>query len=131
MACFIAPVTEAVIVSVVEKNIEKKENAHACEHENTCDNVKIPTTRKIKWLKNMLWGGSGLLAFEHLWHGEVIATFPFLSAVSSTAGTIEMLKEIATVGVSMAALVTLIWFGMCKAADSIAAKGISEETAEE
>lgn len=27
----------------------------------------------MNWLNNMLWGGSALLAFEHVWHGSVVA----------------------------------------------------------
>ena len=57
----------------------------------------------------MLWGGSGLLAFEHLWHGEIQPFFPFLSAASNPADTVEMLKEMSTVGVAMAVAVTAIW----------------------
>ena len=59
----------------------------------------------------MLWGGSALLAFEHLWHGEVIPTFPFLTAVRN-GETADMLAEMGTAGVGMAVLVTLIWGGM-------------------
>ena len=59
----------------------------------------------------MLWGGSALLAFEHVWHGEVIPVFPFLTAVKDgeTAG---MLAEMGTAGVTMAVLVTAAWAGM-------------------
>ena len=59
----------------------------------------------------MLWGGSALLAFEHVWHGEVTPVFPFLTAVENgeTAG---MLGEMATAGVSMAVIVTAAWLVM-------------------
>jgi hypothetical protein len=60
----------------------------------------------------MLWGGSGLLAFEHLWHGEITPFFPFLTAANDPADTAEMLHEMATSGTSMAALVTLVWLGV-------------------
>ncbi|MEG2088278.1 MAG: hypothetical protein RR022_08755, partial [Angelakisella sp.] len=55
------------------------------------------------------WGGSALLAFEHLWHGEITPWFPFLTAAGSPADTAEMLLELSTVGVSMAVLVTAVW----------------------
>ena len=59
----------------------------------------------------MLWGGSALLAFEHIWHGEVIPTFPFLTAIKD--GNVgEMLAEMGTAGVTMAVLVTASWAGM-------------------
>ena len=72
-----------------------------------------------------LWGGSALLAFEHVWHGEVQPFFPFLTAMSNPEDTQEMLHEIATVGVSMAVLVTVIWIGMCVTADMIVKRPIS------
>ena len=51
-------------------------------------------------------------AFEHLWHGEVVAWFPFLTAASDPAETAVMLSEMSTVGVTMAVLVTAVWVGM-------------------
>lgn len=56
----------------------------------------------------MLWGGSGLLAFEHIWHGEVSPAFPFLTAVSE-GQTSEMLSEMGTAGVAMSVMVTAVW----------------------
>ena len=110
MACFLAPVTEAVIVTAVEKKMEAgtKDTAPA---ENSEGIVKIPLSRKLKWLTRMLWGGAFLLAFEHVWHGEVIPTFPFLTAVKE--GEVGgMLAEMGTAGVTMAVLVTAAWVGM-------------------
>ena len=60
----------------------------------------------------MLWGGAALLAFEHVWHGEVVPWFPFLTAASNPADAAEMVHEMATVGVTMAVLVTVVWLGM-------------------
>ena len=60
-------------------------------------------------MTNLLWGGSALLAFEHLWHGEVVPWFPFLTAMSDPADKAEMLYEMSTVGVTMAVLITLVW----------------------
>lgn len=122
MACFTAPLAEAVIVKAVEKSIEKKGSN---ESEN-----KVPLARKIKWLSTMLFGGSALLAFEHIWHGEITAWFPFLTAMSNKEDTITMLKEIGTVGVSMAVLITAVWLIMCKVADTVLknkpAEGVKE-----
>ena len=119
MACFTAPLAEAVIVKVVEKNIEKKGGKEASD--------KIPLARKIKWLSTMLFGGSALLAFEHIWHGEITAWFPFLTAMSNAEDAAEMFHEIATVGVSMAGLITVVWLGMCAAATAIVNRKSSEE----
>ena len=67
----------------------------------------------------MLLGGAFLLAFEHIWHGEVVPWFPFLTAMSNPADAAEMFHEMATVGVVMAILITVVWIGMCAAADAI------------
>ena len=61
----------------------------------------------------LLWGGVVLLAFEHFWHGEIVAYPPFLSAMATPEDTSQMLYEMATVGVSMAALVTAFWGAIC------------------
>ena len=52
------------------------------------------------------------MAFEHVWHGEVVPWFPFLTAASNPADAAEMLHEMSTVGVTMAVLVTAVWAGM-------------------
>lgn len=52
-----------------------------------------------------------LLAFEHLWSGEVIPVPPFLTAVEN-GETSEMLAEMGSVGVTMAILITVVWLGM-------------------
>ena len=106
MACFIVPATEAVVTTAVSKVIEKK------EENGKLNKDIIPFSEKLGWLNKMLWGGSGLLAFEHVWHGEVVPFFPFLTAASSPESAMEMLHEMATSGVGMAALVTLVWTGM-------------------
>ena len=116
MACFVVPAVEAIVVTVINKVAEKKEKAPE-EVEIRLDGanekaVKSPFSRKLKWLSNLLWGGSVLLAFEHVWHGEVVPWFPFLTAMSDPADKAEMFHEMATVGVCMAALVTLVWLGM-------------------
>jgi len=118
MACFLVSAAEAAVVTAAAKVIEKKEHtqeeAEAIQTEkSTADHAShIPFSRKLKWLSSMLWGGSALLAFEHLWHGEIVPWFPFLTAAADPADTAEMLKEMATVGVSMAGLVTAVWLVM-------------------
>lgn len=104
MGCFIVPATEAVVTTVATKIIERKEYDDA-----TAELKKVKLTSNLKKLNHMLWGGSGLLAFEHLWHGEIQPFFPFLSAACNPTDTVEMLKEMSTVGVAMAVAVTAIW----------------------
>ncbi len=109
MACFIVPAVEAVVATAIEKTIDN-ENKEV----NKISEISLKTefAQRLNWLKNLLWGGSSLLAFEHLWHGEIVPWFPFLTAAQNTADTLEMLEEMATVGTSMAILVTLVWCGM-------------------
>lgn len=114
MACFLVPVAEAVVATVITKAVEAKETEAAQRKADTGNNnfetkSQIPLASKLKWLTSMLWGGSALLAFEHLWHGEVVPWFPFLTAASDPAAAAEMLAEMATVGVAMAVLVTTVW----------------------
>lgn len=115
MACFLVSAAEAAIVTVTEKAVEKNGAAHVEE-------AGVPFTQKLKWLSNMLWGGSALLVFEHIWHGEVVPWFPFLTAMSSPADTAEMLAEMGTIGVTMAALITAVWGGMVLVTNSVEKK---------
>ena len=107
MACFIVPATEAVVATVIQKVVKKKEDGK----EGKGSENKLRFSEKLKWLNGMLWGGSGLLAFEHLWHGEITPFFPFLTAANDPADTAEMLHEMATSGSAMAILVTAVWAG--------------------
>ena len=117
MACFLVSAAEAVVVTAVEKAETKHEVKSSPKHSETPE--KIPFSRKLKWLTWLLWGGAILLAFEHVWHGEVVPWFPFLTAMSDAADRAEMFHEMATVGVTMAVLVTVAWIGICLAADAI------------
>lgn len=111
MACFTVPAAEAIVTTIAGKIIKSKEKHQTLDASKNTTEVftpKIPFSTKIGWLNKMLWGGSALLAFEHVWHGEVVPFFPFLTAVENgEAG--EMLHEMATAGVSMALLVTAVW----------------------
>ena len=95
MACFTAPLAQALVITAAK-----------AKHGET--KSRNPFAARIGWLQKMLFGGSFLLAIEHVWHGEITWRFPFLTAVrdGDTAG---MLHEIATVGVAMAALITAVW----------------------
>ena len=127
MACFIVPAAEAVVVKVIEKSARKKEQAAEHDHSEEQQTVeKISLSTKLKWLSGMLWGGVVLLLFEHIWHGEIVPWFPFITAMSDAEDTMEMLKEMATVGVTMAVLVTAVWFVICKAADALMKRPVEE-----
>ena len=103
MGCFIVPATEAVVTTVVTKVVEKKEKKDGVEFDHA------NFSSKLKNLNGLLWGGSALLAFEHVWHGEVQPFFPFLTAAESAESLAEMFHEMGTVGVGMAAAVTIVW----------------------
>lgn len=113
MGCFTVPAAEAIITTVAERIIKSKEKKMALSgavntkaDENEAPKISLST--KIGWLNKMLWGGSALLAFEHVWHGEVVPFFPFFTAVKD-GNVMEMLHEMATAGVCMALLVTAAW----------------------
>lgn len=134
MACFLVLTAEAVVTTVAEKVIAKKENAALEANIANTDtkeiaDVKILLSKKLKWLNNMAWGGCALLAFEHVWHGEIIPWFPFLTAASNAEDAAEMLHEMGTVGVAMAALVTTVWLGMCAVASFVKKRAVESENA--
>ena len=109
MGCFTVPAAEAIITTIAGKIIKSKEKHQIIDaSKNTSEAPKIALSTKIGWLNKMLWGGSALLAFEHVWHGEVVPFFPFLTAVEN-GEAMEMLHEMATAGVSMALIVTAVW----------------------
>ena len=105
MACFTVPAAEAIITTAAQKIIEHHEK-------KTGETLSVNFSEKIGWLNKMLWGGSALLAFEHVWHGEIVPWFPFLTAMSDSVSTAQMLREMATVGVGMAVLTTAVWGAM-------------------
>lgn len=122
MACFLVPTGEAIVTKIVEKSVKSKEMKEGKDSKDPIalnEAKSIPFSRKLKWLNNMLWGGAVLLAFEHLWHGEVVPYFPFLTAASNAKDAATMLHEMATVGVTMAVLVTVVWIGMVVASNVI------------
>ncbi len=128
MACFLVPTTEAIIMTAVKKIAKSKESDEKqTESENSeVVSSKIRLSEKLNWLTNMLWGGSILLVFEHVWHGEVVPWFPFLTAAGNPQDASEMIHEMSTVGVSMAVLVTVIW-GIMVAVTSVMEKNAASK----
>ncbi len=113
MACFTVPLAEAVVLTVAKK-IVFKHNADSLIKETdevlSAKNHKIAVLKeKLETLEKMLYGGSFLLAVEHLYHGEISLVPPFLTAVKNPAEIPAMLHEMATVGVGMALLTTAVW----------------------
>ncbi len=95
MCCFFVPTAEAAVLVASAFVLGKSGRVFAQNAAFHC--------RRLSFL---LFGGSLLLAIEHLWHGELIFSPPFITAMKSAEDTEVMIHEIATVGVAMAVLVT-------------------------
>jgi hypothetical protein len=100
MACFLASATVAIVTTSVRK--------------------KIPPKYHLEWLNAMLWGGVAMLVVEHITHGEVVPYPPFLTAMKNPADIPVMLKEIATIGVSMTIAIFAVWAVMFLVANKVA-----------
>ena len=99
MACFTAPLAAAIAAGIARRTVAQESSE------------TISWATKLGWLEKLSFGGCALLAFEHIWHGEIIFQFPFLTGVRD-GNTAEVLKEIATVGGAMTALILAVWIGM-------------------
>ena len=109
MACFLVPLAEALVVSAVKGLVGNKKSASDVVAESKEGSKSVSIKQKLGWLQNLLYGGSALLAIEHIYHGEVVLYPPFLTAMRNPEDVPEMLHEMSTVGVGMAVLVTAVW----------------------
>ena len=112
MACFTVSLIGAVGVGVARHIVKHHENkielaGRTPEVDKFGSDTKWST--KLAYLETGLFAGSFVLAAEHMLHGEVVPYPPFLTATETAEGTMEMLHEIATVGVSMFAIVVGVW----------------------
>lgn len=94
MACFLAPLAEAVVVTVI-RIINKQ--------------PKTVLGNQLPALEKMLWGGTLMLIVDHVINGELTWKFPFFTALNELEGAQVMLREILVVGVPMAAALTVAW----------------------
>jgi len=106
MACFVAPAATAIVTTVVQRIVEKREDGRTPEQ---AEKVRGKWSQRLRWLNTMLWGGTALLALEHMWHGELVPWPPFLTAMQTPGETGPMLHEILTYGVTMTAVVIVAW----------------------
>ena len=129
MACFLVPAAEAVVTTIITKIVKSKEKEEKVKVSFSSgiieDTTKIKFSTKLGWLNKLLLGGSALLAFEHIWHGEVVPFFPFLTAIK-TGETADMLAEMSSAGVIMAILVTSVWVCMLFVSNIIENRAICE-----
>ena len=121
MACFIVPLAESVIASGVKAVLKRRQSQGAGAV------VETGLVKKLGWLQKLGFGGSALLAIEHIYHGEITFVPPFLTAMNSPETTQEMLHEMGTVGVAMAALITVVWGAMCVVSHVTEKKAAAEE----
>ena len=98
MACFTVPLATALAAEAVKAALPEKAS-------------KNPFAAKLGWLGKMMFGGSFLLAIEHVYHGEIVFSWPFLTAVKE-GDAAGMLHEMATRGVAMAVLLVAVWVVM-------------------
>ena len=125
MACFLVSAAEAVVVTAaaqIMKSNEMKADSQKLAKKaasETKQEKHLPWSKKLMILAQLLWGGAFLLCFEHIWHGEVVPWFPFLTAMNDPGDTAEMLHEMSTIGVTMAIIVTVTWAIMMFVADRI------------
>ena len=123
MACFLVSGGEALVVTAVAQVVKHHEQKSGAALQTQAEELSVkeafPWSRRLMLLSYLLWGGVVLLAFEHVWHGEVVPWFPFLTAMNDPGDTMEMLHEMGTVGVTMACLVTAVWGCMVAAICSI------------
>ena len=110
MACFTAPLAAAIAAGIARRTVATKDSDKT---------ETISWATKLGWLEKLSFGGCALLAFEHIWHGEIIFQFPFLTGVRD-GNAAEVMREIATVGGAMTALILAIWVGMLVVSSRIA-----------
>lgn len=89
MACFLVPMTVAILTTALGKKVSAKMH--------------------IGWFNMLLWGGVLGLALEHVAHKEIIFTPPFLTAASSWSEATVMFKEMATIGTAMLFGIVALW----------------------
>ena len=100
MACFTVPLATAVAATAAKSVLPASTRTN-------------PFVAKLGWLGKMMFGGSFLLAIEHIYHGEIIMTPPFLTAAKEGGEALsEMFHEMATRGVAMAVLLVAVWVAM-------------------
>lgn len=106
MCCFIAPMTEAVIVTVANVVLQHTEKCAAPQKQAKLLRV---IRKNLHALSAMLWVVTGVLIIDHVANGELTFTYPFFTAAVSSNGISQMLHEIYTVGIAMSIFVTIAW----------------------
>ena len=110
MASFTVTTVAAIGVGVARHVVKHNENKKDPTRVDPIKLDNVPVSKKLGVLELALWGGSFILAGEHLIHGEVSFKFPWLTAVSEGPEAVsEMLTEMGTVGVGMLGIIVGAW----------------------
>lgn len=103
MACLVVPAIEGLATLGVAHLLLASKSGHIK------DSIAHYWGSNLKSLSGFLLGGAFLLAIEHIWHGEIIFSYPFLTAMKTPEDTAVMLQEMSSVGVTMALFITCLW----------------------
>lgn len=120
MACVVVSAAAAIITGGAKYIVRHHENKTIksndytkIESNTTKFGSHLKLSKKLGILELALFVGSFILAIEHIIHGEIVPYFPFLTALGDTGSALTMLKEMATVGVSMTLAIVFAWmFGV-------------------
>ncbi len=110
MACFTVTTVAAIGVGVARHIVKHHEKKMELTRVDNIERDPLKTSKKLGILEVALFGGSFILAGEHILHGEVTFTFPFLTAIKEGQDAVKtMLTEMGTVGVGMLAIIVAAW----------------------
>ena len=113
MACFLVSATAAIGVGIAKYAVKHHERKFALESREPKEykfGSEVKWSTKLSYLEMTLWGGSFLLAIEHILHGEVVPYPPFLTAAGEGADAVnEMLMEMGTRGLTMFGILVAAW----------------------
>ena len=112
MACFLVSAAAGIGVTAAKyivRHHEKKNELKVTEPKEYKFGSEVKWSKKLAYLELVLFGGSFVLAGEHMIHGEVVPFPPFLTAMANPADATEMLHEMGTTGVLMLGLLVAAW----------------------
>lgn len=109
MACFVVPLTQAVVTTVMRKRLKNNSNK----------NIWLSQLPKLEL---MLWGGSLMLVVDHILNGELTWQYPFFTAMQQKDGIYTMLQEMLCVGLPMSCVVTSAYIALVALAYRVESK---------
>lgn len=119
MGCFVVTLVTGIATSATRRIVKSNEKKNEINEERF---TSKKWSERLKYLELSLYGGSFVLMGEHVFHGELSPFPPFLTAMKDASETVVMLKEMATVGTSMALAIIFVWLIACLGYDFVIAK---------